>query len=240
MAVRFDGGEPEGREDTAGLAPVIPLFGGRGPGAPSSGSASDERAAADVGSAGDAGPGMTWHRTWVADQSTAASEPTTPDDGADRAEKLLLRKLRTRSLSIREARTALRESELHPAVEEALIERFVDRGYLDDEALAEELIHKALSRKAQGRQAVSQTLSQRGLPRDVIEIALAALPDDETERALEFARAKASSMSDLDRDVALRRLSGQLARRGFGSLALSAARQALDEQTKPTSGVRFE
>lgn len=232
MPVRFDGGESDDRDVVDGLAPVIPLFGGRPP------AASEPAPRADAGES----PAASWHRTWVADAAPAetATRPAESDDGAEDAERMLLRKLRTRSLSIREARSALRESDLDPEVEEALIGRFIDLGYLDDEALAEQLIHKALSRKAQGRQAVSQTLSQRGLPRDVIEIALAALPDDETERALEFARSKAAAMSGLDRDAALRRLAGQLARRGFGSVALSAARQALDEQATPRHGVRFE
>ena len=77
--------------------------------------------------------------------------------------------------------------------------------------------------------------------RDVVDAALEALPDDDADRALEYARQKARTMRDLDRDVALRRLSGQLARRGYGAQALDAARRALDELSRPArSGVRFE
>ena len=48
-------------------------------------------------------------------------------------------------------------------------------------------------------------------------------------------------MRGLERDVALRRLAGQLARRGYGgSAALNAARQALDESMRPTGRVRFD
>ena len=73
------------------------------------------------------------------------------------------------------------------------------------------------------------------------DAALAELPDDDAERALEFARSKAGSLRSLERDVALRRLAGQLARRGYGgSVALNAARTALDENTRPTGRVRFE
>jgi regulatory protein len=51
---------------------------------------------------------------------------------------------------------------------------------------------------------------------------------------------KARSMSSLDRDTALRRLVGQLSRRGYGgSVAMTAARQALDENGSGGSGVRF-
>jgi regulatory protein len=109
-----------------------------------------------------------------------------------------------------------------------VIAAFLDNGYLDDSRLAEQLLDGALGRKAQGATAVAQTLARRGLDREVIDIALASLPDDEAERALEFARQRARGMSGLDHDVALRRLHGQLARRGFrGAVALDAARQAL-------------
>lgn len=221
---------------TAGLAPVIPLFGG----------ASTSTPAADEHSEG---PAERWHPTWVAPVSAPApaaeafppaSEQADSEASLDAAERMLMKKLRGRSLSVREARSALRAAEVSDEDAEGLIARFLDLGYLDDEALAEQLIDKAMSRKAQGRQAVAQTLSLRGLPRDVIDIALAALPDDESERALEFARSKASSMDGLDRDVALRRLAGQLARRGYGATALSAARQALDELASPKGRVRFE
>jgi regulatory protein len=74
----------------------------------------------------------------------------------------------------------------------------------------------------------------------VADAALAELPDDDADRALDFARTKARSMSSLDRDTALRRLVGQLSRRGYGgSVAMTAARQALDENGSGGSGVRF-
>ena len=93
--------------------------------------------------------------------------------------------------------------------------------------------------KGQGRQVIAQSLAKRGVPRDVADAALATLPDDDYERAIEFARGKARSLQSLDRDTALRRLTGQLARRGYGgSIAMTAARTALDEQASGSS-VRF-
>jgi regulatory protein len=51
------------------------------------------------------------------------------------------------------------------------------------------------------------------------------------ERALEFARRKAGGIGGRDAQAELRRLAGQLARRGYpSSIALSAARQALEER----------
>ncbi|WP_411155947.1 regulatory protein RecX [Microbacterium sp. NIBRBAC000506063] len=98
-----------------------------------------------------------------------------------------------------------------------------------------------VERRSQGRAALARSLAQRGLDRSVIDEALAELPDDDAERALEFARSKARSLARLDPDTALRRLVGQLARRGFGGgVAMNAAKQALREASSGGgSGVRF-
>lgn len=211
------------------LAPVIPLFGAD--------AAGRARPAASAP--------QTWHTTWTEPVDADAPGGDASDDSADErteaGEAALLRKLRTRSLSVREARAVLVERELDEASVDSILDRFMRDGYLDDAKLAEQLVYSAVDRKGQGRMAVAQTLAKRGVPRDVIDAALAELPDDEFERALEFARGKARSMRDLERDVALRRLSGQLARRGYGAQSLTAARQALDEAARPArSGVRFE
>lgn len=156
------------------------------------------------------------------------------------ATQALVKRLRTRQLSAKEARGLLAELGLDTDRVEVVIADFESRGYLDDARLSEQLVYAATSRKGQGRRAIAQTLSGRGIPRDVVDAALAELPDDEAERALEFARQKARSMGSLDRDAAVRRLHGQLARRGFGgSMAMTAAKQALDEAGVGASGVRF-
>ena len=209
-----DGGE-------ARLAPVIPLFGGK----------------------------VTPASALPAPRDSAPPEPQRtepverqPDEVRTVGEESLVRKLRARSLSISEARLVLRGHDLDRSQIDDVIDDFCRRGYLDDVILAEQLVISGIERKGQGRVALSRALAQRGIPRDVIDIALGDLPDDDAERALEFARTKARSMARLDFDTALRRLMGQLARRGYGgSIAMSAARTALTEASsgKPTGGVRF-
>lgn len=163
------------------------------------------------------------------------------------AEELLVRKLRTRSLSLSEARMVLRGYEqnaerLDAGAIDDVIDHFCRRGYLDDTLLAGQLVTSGIERKGQGRVALSRALSQRGIPRDVIDAALDDVPDDDAERALEYARSKARAMSRLDGDTALRRLVGQLSRRGYnGSIAMTAAKSALAEASfgSSSSGVRF-
>lgn len=177
------------------------------------------------------------------------SEPDAPSAQELRtsAEEVLVRKLRSRSLSISEARLVLRGFEregtrLDSAQIDDVLDEFGRRGYLDDGLLAEQLITAGVERKGQGRVALSRALAQRGIPRDVIDSALSELPDDDEARALDFARTKASSLARLDHDTALRRLMGQLARRGYnGSVAMSAAKTALAEiaRGRPSTSVRF-
>ncbi|WP_274645924.1 regulatory protein RecX [Microbacterium sp. C7(2022)] len=169
------------------------------------------------------------------------AEPETEDDRVERGMAALLKRLRTRSLSIKESESVLRGLELEDADVAEVIERVLSYGYLDDAALAEQLVHTGTQRKGQGRGVIAQNLAKRGIPRDVADAALDTLPDDDAERALEFARTKARSLAGVERDAALRRLAGQLARRGYGGgVAFSAARTALDELAAPPSRVRFD
>lgn len=227
MAGQDHGGE--------GLAPVVPLFGGAAPETPVARDAS-------MGAVEDA---ERWHTTWRSADSAPVESVDSPgedrgerDDAAERAEARLTRALASRSLSEREARDRLRREDVEPHDVDDIVDRLTRIGALDDDRLAEQLVHAALTRKNQGRRAIAQSLSKRGVSRESIDVALAELPDDDHERALEFARGKAPSLVRHDHDTALRRLVGQLSRRGFGgSLAMTVANQALDEARG--GGVRF-
>ncbi|WEG07717.1 regulatory protein RecX [Microbacterium horticulturae] len=210
-----------GGDDT--LAPVIPLFG-----ATDADSSADPRAKRVETT-------PQWRTTW--DDDDLHDDLSSMADEVDEctqiereiAERNLTRKLRTRQLSVSEARSVVAERDLDETMIEAVLHDFVRRGYLDDRALAEQLVRAGVERKGQGRTVIAQSLAKRKIPREIVDAALAALPDDDAERALEFARQKARSMRGLEHDVALRRLIGQLARRGYGAAAMDAARQALDE-----------
>ena len=258
------------------LAPVIPLFGGsaaRRSEGPGDAHPSRGRAALGVPAAEDAVPPPTrprlralrsdvsagapghgassaWNIPGAATRDADATDSSAGDsDVAERAEALLLRKLRSRSLSLAEARTAIRGVDgADEAVVEDVVTRFVDLGYLDDAAFAEQLAMSAVEKRGDGRRAVAETLRKRGIPRDVADATLAQLPDDDAERALDFARSKVRGVEGKDYEAALRRLAGQLARRGYpSSVALSAAKTALSEAGvgrarsfgRPASGVRF-
>ncbi|MFT4235453.1 MAG: regulatory protein RecX [Microbacterium sp.] len=234
--------------DEERIAPVIPLFGGR---------AAEQR---EHGPGPmhptrrmRAGAAAAWHTTWQdldADAPAVAPAPTLRtqhrggvrfveiDEGEGarsapdfaQAEARLLKALSVRSLSEREARERLRKDGVDFVAAEAIIGRLLRRGAIDDAALAEQLVYAGTSRRNQGRRAIAQVLAARGIAREVIDEALAELSDDDEERALEFARGRAPSLTRFDDDTALRRLVGQLTRRGYGgSLVMTVARRALQE-----------
>lgn len=247
-------------DDDDSLAPVIPLFG-------TTGAASSFAHPSRGNELGSIDRGHESHDATSEDERIRprlrairddVTEPggegvPTPDvdEIRERAEAVLLRRLRSRSLSLSEARSVVRAVEgADEVMAEELVDRFVDLGYLDDATFAEQLVMSAIEKRGEGRRAVAETLRKRGIPRDVADAALAELPDDDAERALEFARSKVRGVEGKDHDAALRRLAGQLARRGYpSSVSLSAARAALEEagigrsrsfsRTSPSSGVRF-
>lgn len=257
----------DGGEDSR-LAPVIPLF-GRGRlerpvqrerlepelRAPEPREVVQPTPRREADGPESAEPQPVWHASWVTPPSAPRSDDglraagdvggsgsPAPDVAEVRAagEQALLRRLRTRQLSVSEARTMLRDSEVDAEGIDELLDSFARHGYLDDAALADSLVYAAVERKGQGRAAIAPLLTKRGIPREVADAALATLPDDEAERALDFARTKARVLGSRDRETALRRLTGQLARRGYpSSVSLSAARQALDE-VGTRGGVRFD
>lgn len=169
-------------------------------------------------------------------------EPVDREKQRDVAATALVRSLARRGLSIAESRTRLRSDGLDDEQAASVIDEFIERGWLDDAVLAEQLVHSAMTRKNLGARATRQLLAKRQLSREAIDDAMAELPDDDAERALEFARSKARSLVRYDDETAIRRLMGMLARRGFGgSVAGNAARTALADERRQAggSGVRF-
>lgn len=234
-----------GGESGDGLAPVTPLFGERDASAfPKTMDEVRRELEERVPGSVPEGPpiDLAAERTGRSGRRAGGSGGQTSEDAAaEAAERGLLKKLRGRQLSVSEAKTYLAQHELDRDSVDALVDAFLERGYLDDARLAEQVVYAGVDRKGQGRQAIAQSLTKRGVPREVADAALAELPDDDAERALEYARTKAGSLRHLERDVALRRLAGQLARRGYGgSVALTAARAALDESMRPSGRVRFD
>ena len=156
-----------------------------------------------------------------------------------RAENVALHALTRRGMSRREVERTLRARELDEETIEAELERLEGVGLIDDTALAQDLVGRLQERKGLGRQGVAAELTRRLLSPAAIEYALELVESsDELARAKELAEARARQLRSYDRETAVRRLSGYLARRGYdGGTVRAAVAHALSERS--ASSVRF-
>lgn len=147
-----------------------------------------------------------------------------PLDLHERALRLLAVRPRSRrELEIR----LLRAGFEHDEVQDELT-RLETVGLIDDEAFARELAEHHVGARRSGRWAVVGALAAKGVPRSVIEEAIAGLGEDEAERALALARERAPRLAGLPPEKAFGRLASLLMRRGYDpATAREAARSAL-------------
>jgi len=158
----------------------------------------------------------------------------------DRAERLLLQRLRGRSLSAAEARAVLRETDVGDDEVDEIVERFTELHYIDEARLAEQIIHSHHERKGLGRTGVEAEMRRRKIVPDVILEKLEEIPDDEEERATELALKRVAQLERFDEQTIDRRLTGFLMRKGYSSSAVRVAvKAALASRGRPGSSVRF-
>ncbi|TFC00431.1 RecX family transcriptional regulator [Cryobacterium adonitolivorans] len=186
-------------------------------------------------SRGKAGAGSAADReslapvTYLPGASPAEQADDAADDAAEErehAEKLLLRRLRGRSLSIVEAQKLLRSTEIDEVAVQEILERFTELHYLDEEKLADQIMHSHHERKGLGRSGVGAEMRQRGLDAELIAEKLEEMPDDEAERATELALKRVQQLDRFDDATIDRRLTGFLMRKGYASSVVRDAVKA--------------
>ncbi|MBN9606911.1 MAG: RecX family transcriptional regulator [Actinomycetales bacterium] len=177
-----------------------------------------------------------WAVPFGDDVEAARGAGTTHDETAvddalarARAERVSLHALTRRGLSQREVERTLRDRGLDDDVVAAEVERLQSVGLVDDLALAQELVARLQERKGLGRTAIAAELARRMLHPSAISYALDLVDGgDELARARDLASKRAGQLRGLDRETAVRRLSGYLQRRGYsGSTVRAAVEQAL-------------
>ncbi|MBX3087543.1 MAG: regulatory protein RecX [Cryobacterium sp.] len=148
-------------------------------------------------------------------------------DAVDPVEVRPIREISLKVLSRRDhSRKELREllaefQELEIEQELADLERL---GYLDDQRLADSIVERLVQRKGLGSSAIRMELQKRKLDSEAVSGALEAVDkESERDRAVEFLQKRAARMDLTDREGAIRRLSGQLARRGFDADTIRSA-----------------
>ncbi|MFE3544858.1 regulatory protein RecX [Nocardia sp. NPDC059177] len=167
-----------------------------------------------------------------ADPVAAGSEPGEPDRRAgtrrlapgdrpaatvDQAKDACLNLLAVRARSRAELAKRLGEKGFRLEVTDAALDRLTEVGLIDDTAFAEQWVHERHTYSGRGKKALQRELRDKGVAPGDAETALAAVTDDaERARATDLVRRKLATLSrELDRDKAVRRLVGMLARRGY-------------------------
>lgn len=157
-------------------------------------------------------------------------------DPAAAARSIMLRRLTAAPRTRSELAATLAERGIPDDVATAALDRFAEVGLIDDVALAETYV---ASRSAgRGRTVLRLELQRRGVAADTVEEVLGELtPEVEHSAAIQFARKRAADMSGLPSEVRLRRLVGQLSRRGFApGLCYEVAREVLQVEAAESSG----
>ncbi len=147
-----------------------------------------------------------------------------------------------RPRSAREVEMRLRKKSHSPAQIETVMQRLRRRGYVDDREFARFWVNNRMSFSPRGPRLLRSELRQKGVPQEVVDEVLSeqaetqtALQEQAEEVAVEYgiaedepvagtdlanalalAKKRMRTYGNLDPQVARRRLSGFLARRGYG------------------------
>lgn len=153
-----------------------------------------------------------------------------PADPESVARKILLDQLTGRARTRAELADKLAAKDVPDDIAVMLLDRFEEVGLIDDQAFAREWVAQRQSGKGLARRALAQELRRKGIEAELATEVLDEVdPDAEVEAARMLVRAKLRSVRGLDRDKAVRRLVGMLARKGHSSsVAFMVVKEALD------------
>ena len=170
---------------------------------------------------------------WPAPKAAEPGEglDTGPDaDPESVGRKILLDQLTGRARTRSELADKLAGRNVPDEVAVRLLDRFEEVGLIDDAGFAREWVEQRQSGRGLARRALAQELRRKGIDDELAREVLDEVdPDDEVEAARMLVRAKLRSMRNLDRDKAVRRLVGMLARKGHSSgVAYRVVKEELD------------
>lgn len=176
-------------------------------------------------------PGPRRRRRFGSGQPSTPADPELdkPSDPESAARTILLDKLTAQPRTRAELADILAEREIPDEVAAAVLDRFTEVGLINDAAFANAWVESRHRGRGLGKRALAQELRRRGVDDELAREALDELdPDQEEATARALVRRKLRSMRSLDRQVAMRRLLGMLARKGYpGGLAMTIIKQEL-------------
>ena len=149
------------------------------------------------------------------------------------ARSIVLRKLTVAPRSRAQLAGDLAARDVPDDVAEAVLDRFTEVGLVDDAAFAEVWVRTRHAGRGLSRSALTRELRAKGVDDETVADAVEAIDDDaEAAAARALVARRLPAMRSLPAEVRMRRLVGQLARKGYsGGLAMRVVREALDEAT---------
>ncbi|SDP40118.1 SOS response regulatory protein OraA/RecX, interacts with RecA [Klenkia soli] len=152
------------------------------------------------------------------------------DDPEQTAKQICLTALTGASRSRQQLAELLAAREIPDEVAATVLDRFTEVGLVDDAAFAAAWVSSRQSTRGLSRRALSHELRAKGIDPEVASVALEAVdPQDEWDTARALVARKVPGMRRLDTATATRRLTGMLARKGYGmGLAAWVVREALE------------
>jgi regulatory protein len=161
-----------------------------------------------------------------------------PEDPEAVARKILLDQLTGRARSRADLATKLAQRNVPDDIATRLLDRFEEVGLVDDAAFARLWVEQRQSGRGLARRALAQELRRKGIEDDVAREALEEIDDAaEVEAARMLVQARMRSVRTLDREKAVRRLVGMLARKGHSSsVAFRVVKEQLDLDLESPEG----
>ncbi len=197
---------------------------GRAPG----GSASGRRGSSGRGSSGR---GRGSRLPDGPDEGSLASQG--PDaDPETVARNICLRLLSMAPKTRAQLAEAMRKRNVPDGVAQAVLDRFTELGFINDEAFAEAWVESRHHGRGLARRALAAELRHRGVDQDTVRDAVERLdPEQELETARRLVERKLPSTRGLEAQARIRRLAGMLARKGYSpGLAYRVVREALEQE----------
>nr|WP_184484905.1 regulatory protein RecX [Saccharopolyspora gloriosae] len=156
--------------------------------------------------------------------------PGVPQSPEASARDVVYRLLAVRARSRAELRQALLRKEIDEDVADAVLQKFVDAGLVDDAEFAEAWVSERQRNQGLSRKALGYELRRKGVEEHLVAEALSTVDTDaEQERARELVRRKLRSLTVDDPEKRLRRLVGMLARKGYPEgMAFRVVKDELD------------
>lgn len=152
-------------------------------------------------------------------------------EGLHKATSTALNFLAYRPRSEGEIRRRLRQGGFAEQTIGDTLDQLRDWHYVDDADFARRWIEHRAAHRPRGSRLLTQELKAKGIDQQVMTEAIEEAGLDEGADALAIARQRARQLADLEQDVRERRLSGFLARRGYGFDVIRATLNTLRDET---------